>query len=55
MEAACSNSDLIVFFVTSQALATWAIESGIKWPKLPNSFYCWSAPERSDRLPSGGV
>ena len=29
--------DLIVFFVTSQALATWTIVSGIKWPKQPIS------------------
>ena len=33
MRAACSNRDLIVFFATSQALATWAIVSGIKWLK----------------------
>ena len=29
MRAAYSNRDLTVFFVTSQALATWAIVSGI--------------------------
>ena len=33
MRATCSNRDLIVFFTTSQALATWEIVSGIKWPK----------------------
>ena len=33
MRAACSNRDFKVFFATSQALATWAIVSGIKWPK----------------------
>ena len=37
MQAACSNRDLMVFFATSQALATWAIVSGIKWPKQPIS------------------
>ena len=37
MQAACSNVDLMVFFATSQALATWAILSGIKWPKQPIS------------------
>ena len=37
MQAACSNRDLMVFFTTSQALATWAIVSGIKWPKQPIS------------------
>ena len=37
MQVACSNRDLIVFFVTSQALATLAIVSSIKWPKQPIS------------------
>ena len=37
MQAACSNRDLMVFFTTSQALATWAIVSGIKWSKQPIS------------------
>ena len=36
MRAACSNRDLMVFFTTSQVLATWAIVSGI-WPKQPIS------------------
>ena len=34
VQAACLNR---VFFATSQALATWAIVSGIKWPKQPIS------------------
>ena len=37
MQPACSNRDLMVFFATSQALATWEIVSGIKWPKQPIS------------------
>ena len=37
MQATCTNRDLMVFLVTSQALATWAIVSGIKWPKQPIS------------------
>ena len=37
MRAACSNRDLIVFFATSQALASWTFVSGIKWPKQPIS------------------
>ena len=28
---------MVVFFATSQELATWAIVSGIKWPKQPIS------------------
>ena len=35
MRAPCSNRNLTIFFVISQALATWAIVSGIKWPKQP--------------------
>ena len=35
MQAACSNRDLTVFFVTSQTLATWVIVPDIKWPKQP--------------------
>ena len=37
MRAACSNRDLIVFFVTLQALATWTLVSGMKWSKQPIS------------------
>ena len=32
-EQPAQTGSYIVFFATSQALATWAIVSGIKWPK----------------------
>ena len=36
VRAACSNSEHTVFFGT-QAVATWASVSGIKWPRHPTS------------------